>query len=136
MGPSAKITHEEVLTSKLKLKSNETPCNLSGDLSIDCLWDFFNDIYSSGYIPDELARSVYPLLHMKAKLRECSDFSAFSLMSHETKFLLKVILCRIKGKISSEVGAEQFAFKAKSDTGETMLYTNSAPQNYISGNCK
>ncbi|RUS89973.1 hypothetical protein EGW08_002240 [Elysia chlorotica] len=82
-----------------------------GEFSIEKLTDIFNDIYDTGHIPDELAKSVYITLPKKSKSIECGDFRTISIMPHVTKLLLKVILERIKQTIETEVGDSQFGFR-------------------------
>ena len=60
--------------------------------SLKILTDLFNKIYKTGYIPNDLAQSIFITIPKKPKALECSDFRTISLMSHVMKALLKIIL--------------------------------------------
>ena len=102
--------------------------------TIEKLTEIFNDIYDTGQIPDELARSVYVTIPKKTKATECGDFRTISLMPHVTKLLLKIILERIRIKVDTEVGDTQFGFRKKSGTREAIFCLNIANQKYIDNN--
>ena len=52
---------------------------------------------------------------------DCTEYRTISLMSHITKILLKIIHERIKNKIDTEVGEEQFGFRKNKGTREAIL---------------
>ena len=60
-----------------------------GDFGINKLTKLFNDIYDTGFLPDEMLASTYITLPKKPKATECGDYRTLSLMSHITKLLLK-----------------------------------------------
>ena len=55
--------------------------------SLEILTDLVNKIYKTGYIPNDLAQSIFINIPKQPKALECSDFR--SLMSHVLKALRK-----------------------------------------------
>ena len=106
------------------------------EFTIDKLTDLFNDIYNTGYLPEELAKSVYIPLPKKAKAVECGDHRTISLMPHVTKLLLKVIQERISHKVNKEIGETQFGFKPQSGTREAIFCLNHITQKHLQNNRK
>ena len=102
-----------------------------GEFAVDKLTSLFNKIYSSGYIPDKMTRSVFITLPKKPKATECGDYRLISLMPHITKIFLRIILNRIKTKINIEVGDEQFGFQAGSGTREGIFCLNILGQKHL-----
>ena len=105
-----------------------------GEFAVEKLTSLFNKIYSSGYIPDEMTRSVFITLPKKPKATECGDYRLISLMPHITKIFLRVILNRIKTRINIEVGEEQFGFRAGSGTREGIFCLNVLAQKHLEVN--
>ena len=101
------------------------------DFGIDTLTDMFNDMYSTGHIPEELLQSVYITLPKKARATECSDFRTISLMPHVLKIFLKVIQERISQKINKEVGNNQFGSRPGSGTREGLFCFNTIAQKHV-----
>ena len=95
------------------------------------LTELYNDIYETGYIPQDLLKSVYITLSKKSKATECSDHRTISLMPHITKIFLKIILKRMRKKVDNEVGEEQFGFRAGSGTREGIFCMNTIAQKHI-----
>ena len=98
---------------------------------MDTLTDMFNDMYSTGHLPDELLKSVYITLPKKARATECSDFRTISLMPHVLKIFLKVIQERISQKINKEVGSNQFGSRPGSGTREGLFCFNTIAQKHV-----
>ena len=105
-----------------------------GDFAVEKLTHLFNRIYSSGYIPSEMSKSVFITLPKKSKATECGEYRLISLMPHITKIFLRVILNRIKTRINIEVGEEQFGFRAGSGTREGIFCLNILAQKHIEVN--
>ena len=104
------------------------------DFGVEKMTELFNDIYSSGHIPDELLKSVYITLPKKARATECADHRTISLMPHVLKVFLKVIQERINHKINKEVGSNQFGSRAGSGTREGLFCFNTIAQKHIEVN--
>ena len=102
-----------------------------GDFAVEKLTLLFNKIYASGYIPEEMSKSIFITLPKKPKAVECGDYRLISLMPHVTKIFLRVILNRIKSRINLEVGDEQFGFRAGSGTREGIFCFNILAQNIL-----
>ena len=102
-----------------------------GDFGINKLTKLFNDIYDTGFLPDEMLASTYITLPKKPKATECGDYRTLSLMSHITKLLLRVIQERIQKKIDVEVGETQFGFQKESCTREGIFNLNDIAQKCI-----
>ena len=80
------------------------------EFGIDMLTDFLNAIYDSGEIPSDLSKSIFIALPKKPGATECESHRAISLTSHITKILLKMLMARIRNKISPEIAEEQCGF--------------------------
>ena len=78
--------------------------------SLKILTDLFNKIYKTGYIPGDLAQSIFITLQKKQKAPKCSDFRTISLMSHVMTALLKIILACNKKKLEAEMSENQSGF--------------------------
>ena len=74
------------------------------------LTDLFNKIYKTGYIPNDLAQSIFITIPKKPKALECSDFRKISLMSHVMKALLKIIQDCNEKKLEAGNSENQYGF--------------------------
>ena len=73
-----------------------------------------NAIYDSGEIHSDLSKSIFIALPKKPGATECESHRTISLMSHITNMLLKILIARVRNKISPEIAEEQCGFvKAK-----------------------
>ena len=104
------------------------------DFGVQKMTELFNDMYSTGHIPDELLKSVYITLPKKPRATECADHRTISLMPHVLKVFLKVIQERINHKINNEVGSNQFGSRAGSGTREGLFCFNTIAQKHIEVN--
>ena len=91
------------------------------DFGVCQLTELYNEMYSLGHLPPDLLDSTYVTIPKKPKARECADFRTISLMSHTLKIFLNIILERIKLKLNSEIGKEQFGFRPNSGTRDAIL---------------
>ena len=80
------------------------------EFGIDMLTDFLNAIYDSGEIPSDLSKSIFIALPKKPGATECESHRTISLMSHITKILLKILMARMRNKITPEIAEEQCGF--------------------------
>ena len=101
------------------------------EFGIQKLTTLFNNIYDTGFLPEEMLSSTFITLPKKPKASECGDYRTLSLMSHITKLLLCVIQARIQKKIDVEVGETQFGFCKESGTREGIFSLNAITQKYI-----
>ncbi|GFS03869.1 RNA-directed DNA polymerase from mobile element jockey-like [Elysia marginata] len=81
-----------------------------GEWGISQITDLLNIIYDNGEIPEEMCKSVFIMLPKKEGATECSLHRTISLMSHLTKFLLRIIMAGIRGKLRPEISNNQFGF--------------------------
>ena len=101
------------------------------DFGVDRLTELFNDMYSTGHMPDELLQSIYITLPKKARATECSDYRTLSMMPHVLKIFLKVLQERNKQKINREVGSNQFGSRPGSGTREGLFCFNTIAQKHV-----
>ena len=78
------------------------------EFGIDMLTDFLNAIYDSGEIPSDLSKSICIALPKKPGATECESHRTISLMSHITKILLKILMARMRNKITPEIAEEHY----------------------------
>ena len=98
---------------------------------IEKLTELYNDIYSTGIIPEELLMPIYITLPKQPRATDCSNYRTISLMPHTLKIFLKIIQARIGGKIDKEVGETQFGFRPGSGTREGIFFLNIVAQKHI-----
>ena len=70
---------------------------------LDIITYLFNRIYDSGYIPDEMNKSIFVTIPKKPNAQDCSEHRTISLMSHPMKLLLRIILERKSERIEKEI---------------------------------
>ena len=110
---------EEVLHALKKMKEGKATgtdgvatemISVLGDLGIERVTDILNKIYNTGYIPEDMRRSIFIALPKKPGATDCGQHRTISLMSHLTKLLLRIIMKRNRIKISEQVAEEQCGF--------------------------
>ena len=69
-----------------------------------------NAIYDSGEIPSDLSKSISIALLKKPGATECESHRTISLMSHITKILLKILMARMRNKITPDIAEDQCGF--------------------------
>ena len=77
------------------------------EIGIDKITELCNEIYDTGYIPNDMRKSTFIPLPKKAKVVNFIDFRRISLMSHATGILLKIILHRNSAVIDREIGENE-----------------------------
>ena len=93
---------DEISTGMLKAPDDHNVTTITKLCSI---------IYSTGYIPTELEKSIFIPLPKKPKIQDCAEFRTISLMSHVTKLLLKIMQKGIANKIDEECSILQSGFR-------------------------
>jgi len=91
------------------------------ELGVDVMTKLINKIYDTGEIPDDLTKSIFIALPKKAGATECELHRTISLMSHVTKILLKILMMRMKNKISTEIAEEQYGFTPDKGTRNAIF---------------
>ena len=108
-----------------------TECLKALDISLMEIWtDLFYKIYKIGYIPNDLAQSIFITIPKKPKALECSDFGTISLMSHVMKALLKIILDSNEKKLEAEISENQSGFRPGKGTREGIFNLRITIQRY------
>ena len=82
------------------------------DIGIMDVTKLLNIIYNTGEIPHDLTKAVFIAIPKKPGTIDCEQHRTISLMSHITKVLLRVLLCRMRNKIQPEISEKQFGFVA------------------------
>ena len=99
------IIRAEVNEAIRQMKNNKSPgpdkitkeeLEALDETGIDTVVKLLNDIYNTGYIPEELRRSIFIALPKKPGAVECEEHRTISLMSHVLKILLRIIMKRIR----------------------------------------
>ena len=116
-GPS--MLREEIESAIKQTNKGKTPgpdnivieeIEAIGDFGVDILTKLMNDIYDTGYLPQDLKKSIFIPLPKKDGAVECEDHRTICIMSHVTKIFLRVILRRIRNKIKPEIAEVQCGF--------------------------
>eukprot|EP00794_Sanderia_malayensis_P002076 gene2076-2353_t len=109
------ITEEEMEASE----PDEVPSELItalGEFGITEVTKLLNTIYDTATPPDDLKKSLYSALLKKPGMVKCDQHRTISLMSHLTKVLPRVTMCRMRDKILPEISETQFGFMADKGT--------------------
>ena len=118
-GPS--IMKEEVQFALQNIKNNKAtgpdnivvePVKELNDFGVEKVAAIANKIYNTGHIPPDLSKSVFIALPKQPGASECELelHRTISLMSHNTKLILRILLNRMKTKIRREISQEQNAY--------------------------
>ena len=83
--------------------------------NIEIITSLCNIICKSGMIPTEMKHSVFITLPKKPEAMICTEFRTISLMSHDTKLLLKIIQQRMANTIDKEVSRLQLLIENDGD---------------------
>lgn len=130
---SPKILKQEVLRAIKNSKSGKSPgpdqlhiemIKLLEEEHIDRLVQLFNEIYSTGVIPQEWLRSEFIPIPKKASAKRCDEYRLISLMSHILKLFLKIIHSRIFKKCEQDISQSQFGFREGMGTREALFGLN------------
>ena len=126
-GPKILEAEVQYAIKQIKLGKATGPDNITkeeiealGDFGIEVLTKLLNDVNDTGYIPKDLLKSVYIPLPKKPGTIDCENHRTISLMSHISKFFLKIILKRMQNKIKREIADEQCGFVEDSGTSNAI----------------
>ena len=119
---------ERASLDELAKRKSPKPDNINAELlqkmeeqGKKTLISLLHKIYASGFIPEDVRRSIYVTIPKKPNATECKDYRTISLMPHVMKLLLKTIQQRIRKNLEDEITEEQFSFRRGSDTREGMF---------------
>ncbi|CAF1369208.1 unnamed protein product [Adineta steineri] len=91
------------------------------ELGVDVMTKLINKIYDTGEIPEDLTKSIFIALPKKPGATECELHRTISLMSHITKVLLKILMMRMKNKMTPEIAKEQYGFMPDKGTRNAIF---------------
>lgn len=124
------ILEEEVTAAIEQLKSRKAPgpdgihaefLKLLGTENIKRITSIFNEIYTSGRIPETWLKSEFITLPKKPSAKTCDDYRTISLMSHVLKLFLKIIHRRIYKLCEEQIAPNQFGFLNAVGTREALF---------------
>ena len=92
-----------------------------GNTMIAVLTEFCNRIWRTGEWSTPWNQSLIITLPKKDNLQLCQNYRTLSLISHSSKFMLKVILNGLKPKAEETIAEEQAWFRAGRSTTEQIF---------------
>ena len=92
-----------------------------GDWGVDLITDLLNELYDNVETPEEMCKSIFMVLPKKEGATECGMHRTISLMSHLTKLLLRILMQRMRGKLTTEISNSQFGFVADRGDRKAIL---------------
>ncbi|BFY99377.1 hypothetical protein BsWGS_02417 [Bradybaena similaris] len=98
-----------------------------GEFGIEVITKLLNDIYNSGYIPDDLLKYIFIELPKKPGEIDCV-LHIFSLFGHVNNILMQIILRRIRNKIKPEIGVEQRGFVDRKGMNNAIYILNTSSE--------
>ena len=126
------ILREEIAAAMKKMKNKKSPgtdeimiemLNATEEFGIEKVTALANKIYNTGYIPEEMRKSVFVTLPKKPGTVECEEHRTISLMSQITKIILRVLLNRARNRIKEVVSEVQYGFGAGRGTRNAIFIT-------------
>ena len=124
------ILKEEVIAAVNSLKQGKSPgvdnipaefLKAGGDQIIDALHGICQRIWSARSWPEQWTTSLVIPLPKKGNLRMCQNHRTISLISHQSKVMLRIILNRLKSKAEEILSEEQAGFRLKRSTAEQIF---------------
>ena len=115
----------EAAGKALKMKKSAGVDNIAaelvqarGEAMIDILTSTCNKIWKTGEWPTTWTQSLVITLPKKGNLQLCQNYRTISLISHPSKFMLKIILNRLQPQAEEIITEEQAGFRAERSTTE------------------
>ena len=127
-GPS--FMTEEVKYAMKRMKNRKAPgiddikieqLKALDDEGIRILTDICNEVYTTGYLPQDLKHSIFVKLPKKTNATECTDYRTLCLMSNVTKIILRIIAERNRRIFEREAGKTQSGFMKGKGTREGIF---------------
>ena len=88
---------------------------------VEVITRLVNSIYDTGQIPGAMKRSIFVTMPKKAGAIDCDKFRTISITSQLCKIVLRIVLCRIKNTITSEISDEQYGFMKGKGTNNAIF---------------
>ena len=92
-----------------------------GEDVITALTTICNRIWQTGEWPIPWTQSLVITLPKKGNLQQCQNYRTISLIIHQSKVMLKVILNRLKPQAEKIIAEEQAGFRARRSTTEQVF---------------
>ena len=92
-----------------------------GEEVITPLMTFCNKIWQIGEWPTLCTQSLVITLPKKGNLQQCQNYRTISLVSLQSKVMLKIILNRLKPQAEKIIAEEQAGFRAGRSTTEQIF---------------
>ena len=121
---------EEVKYAMKRMKNRKAPgiddikieqLKALDDEGIRILTDICNEVYTTGYLPQDLKHSIFVKLPKKTNATECTDYRTLCLMSNVTKIILRIIAERNRRIFEREAGKTQSGFMKGKGTREGIF---------------
>uniref|UniRef100_A0A8D9DT62 Craniofacial development protein 2 n=1 Tax=Cacopsylla melanoneura TaxID=428564 RepID=A0A8D9DT62_9HEMI len=85
------------------------------------LFKIISNAYENGSLPSDFIQSRTITIPKKGSATECSNYRTIALLSHASKILLNIIKNRLKRRIDTHLGEDQFGFRSQTGTREAIL---------------
>ena len=80
-----------------------------------------NTIWHSCEWPEDWKTQEFVMLHKKGNIKDCGNYRTIALISHASKVLLIIILCRMKKKVEEELSDCQAGYRANRGTVDMLF---------------
>ena len=134
------ILREEVEVAVKSLKKGKSAGvdNIPGELvqaggeaMISALLTICNKVWQTGEWPTTWTQSLIITLPKKGNLQLCQNYQTFSLVSHPSKVMLKILLNRLKPQAEWIIAEEQAGFRAGRSTTEQIFNLRIICERYL-----
>jgi hypothetical protein len=92
-----------------------------GDVAVQCLTNFFNQILESGEVPAKWFETHFILLHKGGPTDDVNNWRPIAILAAAYKVLARAIFERIRRKLDACQSDEQFGFRAGRSTTSALL---------------
>ncbi|XP_014677047.1 PREDICTED: uncharacterized protein LOC106816918 [Priapulus caudatus] len=127
-GPT--ILKEEIVAAMKRMKAGKAVgvdgiaiemLEALGDFAVDKITTLANSIYETGVIEEQMYKSIFiPIAKIQGTL-ECNKHRMISIMSHVTEIILRVVIARVRYKLSPEISNEQYGFVKGKSTANAVF---------------
>ena len=93
------------------------------DFGITEATKLMNTIYDTREIPVDMKKSIFIGFPKKPGTTDCAQHRTINLMSHLTKFLLRIIMTRIRGKVNPEIAQTQLVLYQTAEREMQFLHS-------------
>ena len=98
---------------------------------ITALTTICNKIWQTGKWPTPWTQSLVITFPKKGNLQQCQNYRTISLISHQSKVMLKIILNRLKPQAEKIIAEEQAGFRAERSTTEQIFDLQIVCEKYL-----